>query len=55
MEMLLIGADAAVNKCIQPEFIRLAPPLMPLGDTEVTEISSWTFFYLSNLNLISEI
>jgi hypothetical protein len=35
IETLLIGNDAAFNKCIQPEFIRLAPPPMPLASDEV--------------------
>ena len=37
METLLLGQDAPFNKYIKPEFIRLAPPLLPLEADEVFE------------------
>lgn len=35
IETLLIGQEAAFNKCIKPEFIRLAPPMMPITTDEL--------------------
>lgn len=35
METLLLGQDAPFNKCMKPEFIRLAPPLLPLEADEL--------------------
>jgi len=56
IEKLLIDNDAAVYKCIQPEFMRLAPPIMPLGESEASQALYYLLsIYVFNLKFSFQI